>query len=477
MAGKSPVKAAASSDTTSTPIPNPNQFKPPQISTKLTTPAAVKSEIPSTPTRSSRPSSIDADVIHVPSYSRWFSWGKIDSCELRFLPEFFDGRYPSKSPILYMYYRNSIIKQFRENPSRKIFFTDARRTLLGDVGSVRRVFDFLELWGLINYSASSTHLKDAALTSKHSSTCGRFCGACRSLCTFACFVHDKGNFRVGLSNADFSRVEITNEAKADWLEKETSLLLEAIIHYGDDWKKVAQHVGGRTDKDCIPHFIKLPFGEEYLGHPCSDKAEPGFETNKRMRLTPLADASNPIMAQAAFLSALAGVKVAEAATLAALTTLSEVDDTRASKVGRGSLLRNTRQDISSDGDTNLNALERAYADLDSLLEKEEQDIERAINGITEVQMKEIQDRILHFEELYLQMEKERQKFEGMKNLLFIYQLNLSFGKSYAMKTEERVMEKVKTDFIIIVCILFYLPLQAMANREFLEFKEIACQCF
>ena len=25
-------------------------------------------------------------------------------------------------------------------------------------------------------------------------------------------------------------------------EKETLLLLEAVMHYGDDWKKVAQHV-------------------------------------------------------------------------------------------------------------------------------------------------------------------------------------------------------------------------------------------
>lgn len=43
-------------------------------------------------------------------------------------------------------------------------------------------------------------------------------------------------------------------------------------------------------------------------------------------------------------------------------------------------------DVSSNGDTNLNALERAYADVYALLEKEERDIERAITGITEVQV-------------------------------------------------------------------------------------------
>ncbi|XP_022777098.1 SWI/SNF complex subunit SWI3B-like isoform X2 [Durio zibethinus] len=488
MAGKSPVKKAASSD--STPIPNPNQFKPPQISTKFTSPA-VKSEISSIPTPTpvptptsrpppSQPSSIDADIIHVPSHSRWFSWEKIDSCEVRFLPEFFDGRSPSKGPNLYIYYRNSIIKLFRENPSRKISFTDARRALVGDVGSIRRVFDFLDVWGLINFSASSAPSKPtkdtannnksadapslespsfAATTSKNSSTSRRFCGACKSLCTIACFVCDKydstlcarcyvrGNFRVGLSNADFRRVEISDEAKADWSEKETLLLLEALMHYGDDWKKVAQHVGGRTDKDCVARFIKLPFGEEFLGDPYSKETESVFETNKRMHLTPLADASNPIMAQAAFLSALAGAEAAEAAARAAVTTLSEVHDTTASKGGRGSLARNMRReaDISSNGDTNLNAPGRTYVDVNSLLEKEEGDIERAIIGITEVQMKEIQDKLVHFEEVDLQMEKERQQLEVMKNLLFIDQLNLSFRRSYALESEEQGVDNVKAD--------------------------------
>lgn len=355
---------------------------------------------------------------------------------------------------------------------------------MGDVGSIRRVFDFIELWGLINYTpspASSKPSKDttasnnksaadapslespssAIPTPKTSSTSRRFCGACKSLCTIACFVCDKydstlcarcyvrGNFRVGLSNADFRRVEITDEAKADWSEKETLLLLEALMHYGDDWKKVAQHVGGRTDKDCIAHFVKLPFGEEFLGDPYSNEAESGFETHKRMRLTPLADASNPIMAQAAFLSALAGVEIAEAAARAAVTTLSEVDGTTAIKGGRGSLSRNLRReaDISSNGDTNQNAMERTYADVNSLLEKEEEDIGRAITEITEVQMKEMQDKIVQFEEVDLLMEKERQQLDAMKNLLFIDQLNLSFRKSYALKTEERVMENVKADVL------------------------------
>lgn len=62
-------------------------------------------------------------------------------------------------------------------------------------------------------------------------------------------------------------------------------------------------------------------------------------------------------------------------------------------------------------------------------------------------MKEMQDKIVQFEEVDLLMEKERQQLDAMKNLLFIDQLNLSFRKSYALKTEERVMENVKADVL------------------------------
>lgn len=120
---------------------------------------------------------------------------------------------------------------------------------------------------------------------------------------------------MGVSSSDFRRVEISEETRADWTEKETLQLLEAVMHYGDDWRKVAQHVSGRSEKDCIAHFIKLPFGEEFISKESRDvdnklinmknpsDAESELEIvgttspSKRMRLTPLADASNPIMAQ------------------------------------------------------------------------------------------------------------------------------------------------------------------------------------
>ncbi|KAF5739279.1 SWI/SNF complex subunit SWI3B [Tripterygium wilfordii] len=375
MPMKSPIELpttsgtyAATTTTTTTTAPS-SQVKP-QFSSTST--AGATNPRPPTP---------DADVIYVPSYSRWFSWTGMHECEVRFLPEFFDSRSPSKTPRVY-----------RENPSRKLTFTEARKTLVGDVGSIRRAFDFLEAWGLINYypSALTKPLRWEEKETKGQSSGGtgdagvgffdsssqvnrettkRLCSGCKSVCSIACFACDKvrGNYRVGVNSSDFRRVEISEETKADWMEKDTLLLLEAVMHFGDDWRRVAHHVGGRSEKDCVNHFIKLPFGEEFSGyldtgkmdnkcHQMKDEsaAECGLESigasspSKRMRLTLLADASNPIMAQlwillkAAFLSALASVEVAKAAARAAVTTVSETDSK--TDVGvPGILAKNSRQ--------------------------------------------------------------------------------------------------------------------------------------
>lgn len=128
-----------------------------------------------------------------------------------------------------------------------------------------------------------------------------------------CFV--RGSYKVGVSSSDFRRVEISDEVKTDWTDKETLHLLEAVMHYHDDWKRVAEHVGGRSARECVAHFVKLPFGEQFVGPPDSAEVDDKIHQSngqssiksllrttaasptKRMRLTPFADASNPIMAQ------------------------------------------------------------------------------------------------------------------------------------------------------------------------------------
>ena len=40
---------------------------------------------------------------------------------------------------------------YRQDPSRDVTFNDARQGLDGDVNEIRRVYEFLVNWGLINW--------------------------------------------------------------------------------------------------------------------------------------------------------------------------------------------------------------------------------------------------------------------------------------------------------------------------------------
>lgn len=84
----------------------------------------------------------------------WFRWDEIHDTEKRSLPEFFDGSAASRNPRVYKEYRDFIINRYREDPSRGITFTETRKSLIGDVGYIQKVFRCLEKWGLINFWAN-----------------------------------------------------------------------------------------------------------------------------------------------------------------------------------------------------------------------------------------------------------------------------------------------------------------------------------
>ena len=40
--------------------------------------------------------------------------------------------------------------------------------------------------------------------------------------------------------------------------------LKGLELYKDDWNKVAEHVGTRTQDECILHFLRLPIEDPYV---------------------------------------------------------------------------------------------------------------------------------------------------------------------------------------------------------------------
>lgn len=95
-----------------------------------------------------------ANHIIIPSYASWFDYNCVHVVERRGLPEFFNGRNKSKTPEVFLAYRNFMIDTYRLNPTEYLTVTAVRRNIAGDVCAIMRVHAFLEQWGLINYQVS-----------------------------------------------------------------------------------------------------------------------------------------------------------------------------------------------------------------------------------------------------------------------------------------------------------------------------------
>ncbi|ESW09501.1 hypothetical protein PHAVU_009G132800 [Phaseolus vulgaris] len=97
----------------------------------------------------------ELELYTIPSSSRWFAWDEIHETERTAFKEFFDASSISRTPKIYKEYRDFIINKYREEPSRRLTFTEVRKSLVGDVTFLHKAFLFLENWGLINYGAPS----------------------------------------------------------------------------------------------------------------------------------------------------------------------------------------------------------------------------------------------------------------------------------------------------------------------------------
>ncbi|CAN1189265.1 SWI/SNF complex subunit SWI3A, partial [Linum perenne] len=89
----------------------------------------------------------------------WFRWNDIHETERASLREFYDGSSITRSPKIYKEYRDFMINRYREDPSRRLTFTEVRKSLVGDVSLLQKVFQFLNDWGLINFGAESAQIE------------------------------------------------------------------------------------------------------------------------------------------------------------------------------------------------------------------------------------------------------------------------------------------------------------------------------
>lgn len=358
--------------------------------------------------------------IIIPSYSAWFNYNSIHPIERRALPEFFNSKNKSKSPEVYMGYRNFIIDTYRLNPYEYLTSTACRRNLPGDVCAILRIHAFLEQWGLINYQAEpymrptpSGPPSSYPINHMHhfDTIPGLKMPPNESITTATTLARSNNNVQANidhhttskgqqqatssnnllpnLQNAGANRTaseaksaanRITSEQhngeiahrdsdttekadkdstikgddddgdedddeddgddsktdrqlqnqnrdrggrNRDWNEAEDLALLEAIEMFRDDWNKVSEHVGSRTQEECLIRFLRLPIEEDYLNNHQSTSND---QTSPPTSQQPIAfsKTGNPIMSTVAYLASVVDPRVASAAAQAARDELSKL---------------------------------------------------------------------------------------------------------------------------------------------------------
>lgn len=87
---------------------------------------------------------------------------------------------------------------------------------------------------------------------------------------------------------------------------------QALEVYRDDWNKVSEHVGSRTQDECILHFLRLPIEDPYLEDSSASLGPLAYQP------VPFSQSENPVMSTVAFLASVVDPRVASSAAKAAL---------------------------------------------------------------------------------------------------------------------------------------------------------------
>lgn len=302
--------------------------------------------------------------IIIPSYSAWFDYNSVHIVEKRALPEFFNAKNKSKTPEIYLAYRNFMIDTYRLNPTEYLTSTACRRNLAGDVCAIMRVHAFLEQWGLINYQidaeARPTPMGPPPTSHFHilsDTPCGlqainpqkipQPLAASKALLDLdkkglgekkddpnapaGAIKQEPGSevapgaqFGLRLDQYGKKPAALRNKTAAsmtrEWSDQETLLLLEGLEMYKDDWNKVCEHVGSRTQDECILHFLRLPIEDPYL------EDDNTFLGPLSYQPIPFSKAGNPIMSTVAFLASVVDPRIAASAAKAAMEEFAAIKD-------------------------------------------------------------------------------------------------------------------------------------------------------
>uniref|UniRef100_A0A6G1S4G1 SWI/SNF complex subunit SMARCC2 n=1 Tax=Aceria tosichella TaxID=561515 RepID=A0A6G1S4G1_9ACAR len=381
------------------------------------------------------------NIIIVPSFASWFDYNSIHAIEKRALPEFFNNSNQSKTPEVFLAFRNFIIDTYRLNPIEYLSVTTCRRSLSGEVCAIMRIHAFLEQWGLINYHVeppepmpsfmslnptnqfhliSNAQEESKPTTDEGNSQNGRPSKKV-ALEMFNTEHRDSDSpdedeeaqkaraNAFGLRLDDYAYHNAIFQAKGaatlsrEWTEAETLLLLEAIELFKDDWHKVCKHVGNRRQDECILHFLRLPIEDPFLLE--DERPSPAVDYQP----IPFSKSGNPLMSTLAFLASDVDSKIAASAAKAALKEFSRLADDNSTK---DEPIDDKNLSIAAD-----RALKAAASTSRHLASIEERKIKSLITNLVDTQLKKLDIKMKHFEELDTILDKEKETTANQRKQL------------------------------------------------------------
>ncbi|KAH8549602.1 SWIRM domain-containing protein [Umbelopsis sp. PMI_123] len=281
-------------------------------------------------------------------------------------------------------------------------------------------------------------------------TCGDECTSLRyhslrtkglDLCP-RCF--NEGRFPSTSNSGDFVKLEpskFKHMVEEDWSDQEILLLLEGVELYDDDWNSIAEHVGTRTREQCIMQFLQIPIEEPYLSNTASSIEKGEITRYQRM---PFSQADNPVMSIVTFLASTVKAEVAAAAADSAIQRIEakkaqqkqgddtmDVDEVKISGDEDGNKMDEDEGEQEVPGGTKSKnlpknevekvaavALGSAAAKAKVLADNEAREIQRLVNTVVETQLKKLELKMAHLQELEGLIEDELDLLASQRMQLF-----------------------------------------------------------
>jgi SWI/SNF related-matrix-associated actin-dependent regulator of chromatin subfamily C len=207
------------------------------------------------------------------------------------------------------------------------------------------------------------------------------------------------------------------------------MLLEGIEIYDEDWDQIAAHVATRSREQCVLKFLQLPIEDPYVD-PSTEKVM--LETG----ITPFSHGDNPVLSVVAFLAGVVDMKVA------AKAAGRGVDELKARLKAEATTSKDVMVDGQDDPSSSLEkaasvAIGSAAAKSHLLAEHTSADNIRLLNQAISVQLRKIEIKLSHFDDLEAVLEQERRELERVRQEVYCERLALR-------REVERAREAIRT---------------------------------